>query len=265
MLFSNAGQPPVAKLPVSKHQFIVIAHRGSHLVKPENTLEAIEAAIAAGADYVEADLRTTKDGHLVLCHDKSVDRTTDGKGLVKDLSSSEIFKLTTTGNDKMVCRVPDFESVLKVCKDRINIYLDFKDADVPQTYRMLKQAGMEHHVVVYLNKAEQYAAWRQTDPSIPLMGSLPDTVDTKEKFDRFSEKIRLQVLDNAADSLFVNDLKAAGISVWLDVQGADESPEKWMNAMNKGIQGMQTDHPEALVKYLQQNNLRNGIKSSFVK
>lgn len=68
-------------------------------------MAAIDAAINAGADYVEVDLRTTKDGHLVLRHDEKIDRTTNGKGLVKNLTLAEIAKFTTVGKDKKVCHI----------------------------------------------------------------------------------------------------------------------------------------------------------------
>jgi glycerophosphoryl diester phosphodiesterase len=256
--FVSKAQQTTAPLPVSKNGFIVIAHRGSHLVKPENTLAAIEAAIKEGADYVELDLRTTKDGHLMLCHDAKVDRTTNGKGLIKDLTWEEITKLTLKGNDNQVYRIPDFNEALKTCMGRINIYLDFKDADVPEAYRQIKAAGMEKNIVVYLNQPGQYDAWRKTAPAMPLMSSLPESIRTSQELEAFSGKIKLEVLDNVTDSTLLTATHANGISVWLDVQGADEGPAKWSEAINKGLQGIQTDHPEALVNYLLKNNLRNG-------
>ena len=64
IVFIVSGQEQTAPIPVSKNGFIVISHRGSHLIKPENTIAAFEDAITEGADYVEMDLRTTKDGYL---------------------------------------------------------------------------------------------------------------------------------------------------------------------------------------------------------
>jgi glycerophosphoryl diester phosphodiesterase/dienelactone hydrolase len=258
MVFVAMGQQTTAPLPVSKNGFVVIAHRGSHLVKPENTLAAIEAAIKEGADYVEVDLRTTKDGHLMLCHDDKVDRTTNGKGLVKELDWSEIAMLTTVGKDKKVYHVPDFKEVLKTCKDRINIYLDFKDADVAATYAEIKAAGMEKNIVVYLNKVDQYMSWRKNAPAMPLMASLPESISTKEDLLDLLDKMQLEVLDNVTDSAMLAVTRQNGIHVWLDVQSADEGLAKWSEAMNRGIQGVQTDHPAALTKYLAKNNLRSG-------
>ena len=87
-------RPP---LPVRKHAFIVIAHRGSHLQFPENSLAAVRDAISAGADYTELDLRTSADCVLVILHDNSVDRTTNGKGRVNEMTYNEIMQLDLKG------------------------------------------------------------------------------------------------------------------------------------------------------------------------
>src|SRR5437762_13585732 len=70
-----------------------IAHRGANRVAPENTLPAFEAAIALGCDYVEIDVRATRDGQLVLLHDSTVDRTTDGSGRVAEMNFAAVRAL----------------------------------------------------------------------------------------------------------------------------------------------------------------------------
>jgi|SRR5579859_7925209 len=82
-----------ADLPVSRHDFVVIAHRGDHARAHENTLTAIERTIGAGVDYVEIDVRRTADGHYVLMHDSTVDRMTDGHGPVANLTLAQIRSL----------------------------------------------------------------------------------------------------------------------------------------------------------------------------
>lgn len=71
----------------------VIAHRGYSKVAPENTLAAIQAAIDAGADAIEFDIRLSKDGHPVVIHDASVNRTTDGDGKVSKMTLAELQQL----------------------------------------------------------------------------------------------------------------------------------------------------------------------------
>ncbi|MBB5620359.1 glycerophosphoryl diester phosphodiesterase [Pedobacter cryoconitis] len=255
------GQRTVAPLPKCKNGFIVIAHRGSHLVKPENSIAAIEEAIELGADYVEIDLRTTRDGQLVLIHNETVDHTTSGKGRIQDLNLDEVAKLTLNAKDGHLYSLPSFMEALKACKNRINIYLDFKQADVAQAYEEIKAAGMEKQVLVYINKAEQYTAWRALAPQMPLMSGLPKLIK-KEEMITFLDKMPLEATDNISDPTVVAALKESGLSVFLDVQMADEDPVKWKVAMDKGVQGVQTDHPEALIKYLKTNHLRDGLKAS---
>lgn len=257
-VFLTFGQRAIVPLPKCKNDFIVIAHRGSHLVKPENSIAAIEDAIELGADYVEIDLRTTSDGHLVLLHNETVDHTTNGKGRIQDLSLEEVEKFTVNAKDGKLYRLTRFMDALKTCKSRINIYLDFKEADVVKVYDEIKAAGMEKQILVYINKAEQYKSWRSVAPQMPLMSSLPK-VKTDEELHSFLEKMPLEAIDNIPDETLLKVMRENGLWVFLDVQMADENPVKWKAAMDKGVQGVQTDHPEALIKYLKTNNLRNGI------
>jgi len=102
-------------VPKSKHKFIVAAHRGDHLIYPKNTLAAYQEAIKNEADYVEIDLRTTKDGQLVSMHDETINRITDGKGNVKDFTLEELGKFNVKCKDlssKETYRIPTFNQML---------------------------------------------------------------------------------------------------------------------------------------------------------
>ena len=74
----------------SKDNIWVAAHRGWCSKYPENTMEAIKAAVEVGVDQIETDIRVTKDGELVLFHDPTVDRTTNGTGKVIDYTLEEL-------------------------------------------------------------------------------------------------------------------------------------------------------------------------------
>ena len=77
----------------SDQYVMVIAHRGDWRNFPENSIEAIRSAIKLGVDMVEIDIRKTKDGNLILMHDETVDRTTNGIGKVSEMTFSEIEEL----------------------------------------------------------------------------------------------------------------------------------------------------------------------------
>lgn len=243
-----------ALLPTSSHHPVIIAHRGDHSRVPENTLAAYEAAIASGADYVEVDLRTTRDGHLVILHDEDVYRMTGNQGEVKDLTYDQIRKMTIKPRDKNdtgVYHIPDFASVLKLCRGRINIYLDFKAADVALAYKQIKAAGMQKQVIVYLNNRDQYGSWRKVAPKIPLMASIPEKGGLRA-LKRLSPDKRINLVDNAYDERTINQLHQMNIYVWLDVESDDEGPARWQHALDVGADGLQTDHPDALIDYLRQ-------------
>ncbi|HAL82717.1 MAG TPA: glycerophosphodiester phosphodiesterase [Mucilaginibacter sp.] len=259
-LFNTAYQPnPV---PKAKHKFIVIAHRGDHTIYPENTLKAYEQAIKNGADYIEIDLRTTSDGKLVSMHDGSVNRMTDGKGLIKDLTLEQIENLKVSVKNKpdtATYRVPTFEQILKLCRNKIHIYIDFKDAGAAATYTMLKQYHMEKQVLVYINAPSQLTDWRKSVRQMPLMLSLPDSVKDTESMRKFIDEYRPDVLDGSYDD-YNNQMVAfantIGVPAWPDAQGHGEGPQVWDKAIAMGLKGLQTDNPPALVKYLEQKGLR---------
>lgn len=86
----------------------MVAHRGAQLVGPENTLQAFRLAIASGFKAVECDVQLTKDGHLVVMNDKTVDRTTNGTGWVSAMNKAKIDQLEVAGGD----RVPTLRQVV---------------------------------------------------------------------------------------------------------------------------------------------------------
>lgn len=255
-------------LPASTYNLVVIAHRGNHVNVPENTIASIKEAIKAKADYVEIDLRTSKDGQMLLHHDGTVDRMTDGKGNIKDLTYAEIQKLKVSDKNKpskKTYRIPLFTEVLQACKNKIHIYLDFKDADVAETFKLIQAAGMEKQVVVYVNSIPQYKKWKAVAPQMPLITSLIDGITNKEQLAYFLSQAGIEVLDNVYDSSMIATANDNGVAVWMDVESNDETPDTWNAALSKGIQGIQTDHPDALIKYLNEKGLRNGFGKDLTK
>src|ERR1041384_8836764 len=76
---------------------VIIAHRGASARAPENTIASFELAVAQGAEAIELDVKLSADGHVIVHHDPTVDRTTNGKGKVKDLTLAELQQLDAGG------------------------------------------------------------------------------------------------------------------------------------------------------------------------
>ena len=116
--------------------FIKIAHRGASAYEPENTLRSFERAIELDAHMIELDVRYSLDRHLVVVHDKTLDRTTDGTGLVELKTLSELKELDAGMGEK----VPTLEEVLELGIGRTKFVIELKDN------------GVEHEVVDIVNK-----------------------------------------------------------------------------------------------------------------
>jgi glycerophosphoryl diester phosphodiesterase len=143
-----------------------VAHRGASADRPENTLAAFRLAIDQGADVLEADVRATSDGALLILHDPTVDRTTSGTGALRDMTVEEARALDA-GNGE---RIPTLEEVLDLAHGRIRVNLDLKEVDVVEpAVRAVDAAGMVDQVT-YISFMPE--AWDRLDllsPDSPLV------------------------------------------------------------------------------------------------
>lgn len=115
--------------PVYPDQIQLTAHRGASVELPENTMPAIEAAIEEQADFVEVDIRVTKDGELALLHDSSLRRTTGLDKYIWDVDYSEIAQLDAgswLNKELSWARIPTLREVIEVCKGKVSLNLHLK-------------------------------------------------------------------------------------------------------------------------------------------
>jgi glycerophosphoryl diester phosphodiesterase len=115
------------------HTPAIFAHRGARCVAPENTLPAFAAALAMGADGIELDVHRTADGQLVVIHDFSVNKTTDGQGAVAQMTYAELARLDAGSHFAPAfagTRVPTLAEVLDLVGDRCRINIEIKSVDL---------------------------------------------------------------------------------------------------------------------------------------
>ncbi len=122
----------------SRNNIYVAAHRGFCAKYPENTIPAFEAALALGVDQIETDVRITKDGELVLIHDVTVDRTSDGKGKVDEFTYEELTRLDFglyKGEEFRGTRVVTLKEFFELVKDHPTLTLDLELKEYPHPGR----------------------------------------------------------------------------------------------------------------------------------
>ncbi len=237
-------------------QIAVIAHRGEHLSHPENTLPAFQAAIYAGADFFELDVRTTADGKLVLMHDRTVDRTTDGKGAVRDMTLEQIKRLDAgvkSSPQFTGTRVPTFEQALSLAHGRIGVYVDCKDLAPAGLVAALTKADMLDKVVIY-GGAGFLKGVLALQPSLKVMPEADNTVTLEKLLAGLHPPV---IAFDSGD--FKDDViaiaKQAHAGIYVDrLYGADDA-EHWQDAIDRGATGIQTNKPAELVNYLRAHGL----------
>lgn len=216
----------------------VIAHRGEHLENPENSIAGIEAAIALGCDWVEIDVRTTKDEHFVLMHDSTVNRTTKGNGAVTDLTLSELRAFG----------VPTLEEALTAMHGRIGVYFDAKQIAAPAIVAALKNHAMMERALVYgglpLLKEINALGYPQL--------AMPEAVSV-ENVQRILRELNPRVIAfDRRDFIapVIGLARNTGKGIFVDRLGADDTVPSWRAAIEMGATAIQTDHPADLIALL---------------
>ena len=230
---------------------MVVAHRGASIEQPENTIEAFEAAIDAGADSVEFDVRLTADGHAVVTHDPDVSRTTNGTGLVSEMTLEEIRALgVPTVQDALRClsgrAAADIE--IKNSPDEPGYTPDAEPA-VEATLSALDEVAFASPVIVSSFNPRSIAHSRTLRPDVPTGLLLWFDVEADEALARATGQGHPWVLP------FVTKVLEAGegfgarvhdggalLGVWIT-----DDPETARRLFEFGADAVATNDPRAIV------------------
>jgi len=217
--------------------FLTVGHRGVMGVEPENTLRSFRRAEREGVDQIELDLHLSKDGALIVMHDGTVDRTTDGSGQIRDLTLEEIRALDAGLGE----RVPVFEEVLEAVGRPVQA--EIKDVAAARVLaRVLREREATDRVSVLSFHDEALAEIHTLLPEVRTVLVAeelgPDLVPRAK-----AVGARLVSLDLTRLSLeLVRACQEAGIAV---MAWTVNSPQDWALARALGLDGAATDLPPA--------------------
>ena len=238
---------------------LIVAHRGASAEAPENTVAAFEAAVAAGAGAVEFDVRVTADGKAVVMHDATVDRTTDGTGLVRDLTSAEVAGLRVGPGGRE--HVPTLNETLDLLSGRVAVDIEIKnvpgepdfDPDrelaVELVVEALDTTGFVGDVILSSFNPLSLAASRRLQPDVAT-GLLTNTEVAAEAAIRFAaeqgHRWALPYVEQLRATLArdVEWAHAAGLllGTWLADDGALA-----VELFGAGVDAVATNDPRAIV------------------
>lgn len=211
------------KLQEAKNYNIeMIAHRGMSSLAPENTLQAIKLAATYGFKMVEFDISQTKDGKFIVMHDKTIDRTTNGKGEISKLTYKQVKAFKIKGGNGYSDRfknveIPSLEQTLKLCKKHnLTPLIHIKSvSDTSSLLKILKNSGFSNKAILCSSNTNTLLEIKAANKKAKLM-----IVESKDgqfavNFAKENKLMGINISSKALDLQVVNTAKQEGMTVYV--------------------------------------------------
>lgn len=258
---------------------VVASHRGDWRNYPENSIPAIESVIRMGVDIMELDVKMTKDSVLILMHDKTIDRMTNGKGRVCDITYDSLMTFNMRRAHNIVTdtlKVPTLREALLCCKDRILVNVDHAYPYYEQIVKLTEELGVAGQVLMK-SKSSIDKVNEDTQKYGSRMLYMPVIDVNKPRGEKlFAEYLDKGVVPMAFELCWqypgeeidecMKQVRQMGSKIWVntiwaslcgglgnddDAAFAAQNPaDVYSQYINKGVSMIQTDRPEMLLNYL---------------
>ena len=278
--YANRAEKILAEINDPNSEYVVvISHRGDWRNYPENSIPAIESIIRMGVDMMELDVKMTKDSVLILMHDKTIDRMTNGKGKVSDITYDSLmtFKMKRAHNVVTdTIKVPTLREALLCCKDRILVNVDHAYPYYKEIVELTEELGVtgqvlmkgksgldkvnedmakhEHNLlympIIDINKPKGQALFAEYQER----GVVPMAYEICWQYPGEEIDQCIAAVRESGAKLWVNTIWASlcgGYGNDDDAALAAEDPaDVYAQYIEKGFTMIQTDRPEMLLNYL---------------
>lgn len=256
----------------------VVAHRGDWRGAPENSLQAYQNCIEMGVDMIEIDIHKTKDGVLVIMHDETLNRTSNGKGKISEHTYSEIQTMGLRAqHDAWITRhkIPTLEEVLNLCKGKILINIDKGYDYFQDVLALTEKTGTTHQIIIKSSKMPEQVMHENADVLSKAIYMPIVHLDAKNAAELVENNLKLKPVaieccigkySEQVEAL-LQQIRAAGVKVWInsiwpslcDGHDDDRAVEMkdpdgaWGWILARGATLIQTDRPSQLIQYLRQH------------
>ncbi|MHA2500460.1 MAG: glycerophosphodiester phosphodiesterase [Candidatus Hodarchaeales archaeon] len=236
---------------------LVIAHRGASGWAPENTLPAFQKAAELEADMIEFDIQLSADRHIVVIHDKTVDRTTNGTGRVAEKSFAELRQLDAGAwfaPNFAGTRIPTLREVLSTISDSIQLNIELKHFDLESNFfeqdvaAIVTEFDLLHRAIFAARHPKSITRLKELIPGIDCV--LLQKERTEDEYVEALLRLNLKVAQirrRSMNQAFINRLHEHKILINLFY--ADEA-EEMRNFITMGIDGILTNYPDRLRKVI---------------
>jgi len=237
---------------------LIVAHRGYSKIAPENTLAAYEAAIKAGAPAAECDVCVTSDGHVVLSHDATIDRCTDGTGSISQMTLAQVQSVDAGAwkDDAYAGQtIPTLRQALELTEGRLHLIVEVKQAGAArQVAEVIGQMQAIDECTIISFNLDTCGQMRRVEPRLAvgwLTGGLK-AEDDGQASDLIHTALsaNVQFLDVAANGIPPELMRRAdlsGVTVWT---WTVNSPDLVRHMAGLGVKGITTDDPVMALEVL---------------
>ncbi len=233
-------------------QLKVSGHRGASGIAPENTLASLDSCIKYGIDYMECDVRISKDSVFYLLHDSTLDRTTNGTGLLREWLSKDIDTLDAGswfGEEFKGMRVPRLADVLRKAKrNNVNITIDYRSGEWCKMMSLIRAEGMEDRCAFTFWDENDVKAFRAFAPEVKtLQAYIKNKAELDEVVNRLKPNIAVIRMDSLTRELVkaCHQHKLEVLALSLGKENAESDARK---AIEMGADILAIDCPEKIVK-----------------
>ena len=261
---------------------LVVSHRGDWRNYPENSLAAIESVIRMGVDIVELDLALTADSVLVVCHDRTLNRTTTGRGLVSEVTLDSVKRCFLRSGHGVATthRMPTLREALELCKDRIVVNIDkgYQYYDLVQ--RLSEELGVTEQLLIKGKSpvgdvAAKFARYEHNMMYMPIIDILKPQGEALFKeyqtegvvplayevcWSEYTPQVGqcMQTILQSGSKLWVNSLWPSLCGGLCDDAAFEGDPQAiYGKLVEMGATLIQTDRPELLLRYLRSRGLHD--------
>ena len=228
-------------------QGIIIAHRGASSIAPENTLTAFSKAIDFGVQYIEVDIRLSKDDSVMVIHDETLDRTTNGSGKVnsftyeqlKNLSAGYVSKFGSEFNHE---KIPSLFEVLQLATGKVNVCIDLKNIPENKAIEIIYKMDMVQDVFLMSYNVDKLRRIRTNFPKFRtiLIKNILTNIDIEVAHEMNVFGVSCGYFSS---TLLIDKAHKKELEIWM---GIISDPAKAEYLLNKKADGIITDYPQLM-------------------
>ncbi len=220
----------------------IVCHRGASLYAPENTFAAAALALELGGSVIELDIRETRDGVLYILHDETVDRTTNGTGVLAEMTSADIDALDAGrffGREFVGEPVPRLDLFLEAFKDQAGFYLEVKEADCGKVGDLVRRLDIGAQCYTCSFDPDMRAAMREEAPEVGQMihwNIAESPEDALETYGAFM----VEFFEDDFEATTVRACQTAGLKT--QIYTDQIAPRMFAQALDLGVTYANIDH-----------------------